>query len=304
MTEPRTILELPAGPVSRYELRAPVGGAPTLMAIGAHPDDETMLAGGTLAFAALASFHVEIVSVTRGEGGEVGVPPVSAQEELGAARAAELRCAAERLGATGLTFLPFRDPQLTPGAAGGDSELFRIDAGPAEFQRAIAAVVQALKPAVLLTHGRNGEYGHPQHIYTHETVKWVFEEQQVFVANPGRDAAVGPLAFYTWAATFPVESDERLLRLLNQDDPADWLLEVRGDIHERKAAAAECHRSQHDLFRRHNPNKSLRDMTGRYESLRCHAPRQSEPADPLARVLAADTSGRVRWIGGDTSAAR
>lgn len=297
MTEPRTLVELPAGPAARYELRAPLGGAPTLMAIGAHPDDETMLAGGTLAFAALAGFNVELVSVTRGEGGEVGVPPVSTQERLGETRAAELRRAAERLGATGVTFLPFRDPLLAPGAAGSESELFRIDASPAKFQQAIAGVVRALNPAVVLTHGTNGEYGHPQHIFTHETVKQVVDEYQASSAGRARDGSGGPIAFYTWAAAFPVGGDERLLRLLNQDDLADWLIEVTGDIHERKAAAAECHLSQHDLFRRHNPDKSIREMTGRPESLRYQGPRLSALADPFARALAADTSGRVRWIG-------
>src|SRR2546430_6323173 len=91
-----------------------LGPRPSLLAIGAHPDDETMLAGGTLAWAARAGLRVEILSVTRGEGGEVGEPPVTSQERLGEGREAEPRCAAQALRAAGAHFLPVPP---SPGAA-------------------------------------------------------------------------------------------------------------------------------------------------------------------------------------------
>src|SRR5207237_1195590 len=82
--------------------------------------------------------RVEILSVTRGEGGEVGEPPVTSQERLGEVREAELRCAAEALGAAGVTFLPFVDPLVA--ATGVDpappSALLRIDAPPAALDLA------------------------------------------------------------------------------------------------------------------------------------------------------------------------
>lgn len=298
MTEPATLLTLPEGPAMRHPLRSFQPGAPVLMAIGAHPDDETMLAGGILAFAAGAGFNVEVVSVTRGEGGEVGEPPVATQDRLGEVRAAELRCAVERLGATGLTLLPFRDPLLVPGLEDAPPDLFRIDATPGAFHHAIAEVVRRLQPAVLLTHGSNGEYGHPQHIYTHETVKQLFDTLTSSGTTPEREAPPAPVAIYTWAAYFPTTGDERLERLLNQDDPADWLVEVRGDIHDRKAAAAECHQSQHALFRRHNPGKSIREIVERTESLRRLAVLGAPAHDPLDRAFRADLSGQVRRLDG------
>lgn len=298
MTEPAALLTLPEGLVTRYPLRSFRPGSPVLMAIGAHPDDETMLAGGILAFVANAGFNVEVVSVTRGEGGEVGEPPVTTQDRLGAVRSAELRGAAERLGATGLTLLPFRDPLLAPGLEDAPPNLFRIDAAPAAFQRAITEVVRVLQPAVLLTHGSNGEYGHPQHIYTHETVKQVFDLHASTGATQEREVPRAPVALYTWAAYFPVSGDERLEQLLNEDDPADWLLRLRGDVHDRKAAAAECHQSQHDLFRRHSPGKTIREIASRPESLRRLALHGAPAADPLDRLLRADDSGQVRWLGG------
>lgn len=302
MTRPTTLLTLPEGPVARYALRSFRPGAPVLLAIGAHPDDETMLAGGILAFAARAGLNVEIVSVTRGEGGEVGEPPVTTQDRLGEARAAELCGAAERLGATGLALLPFRDPLLAPGLDDAPPDLFRVAAAPDAFRRAIIEVVRTLQPAVLLTHGSNGEYGHPQHIYTHETVKQVFATLAPDGATLEHGAPRSPVALYTWAAYVPTGGDELLERLLNQDDPAEWLLEVRGDIHDQKAAAAECHQSQHALFRRHSPGKTIREIAGRSEPLRRLAVRGAPAEDPLDLALRADQSGQVRWLGGNSVA--
>ena len=74
----------------------------TLLAIGAHPDDETMFAGGTLAWAAARGLTVRVLGVTRGEGGETGEPPVTTQERLGETREAELRAAVAALGLAGV----------------------------------------------------------------------------------------------------------------------------------------------------------------------------------------------------------
>ncbi len=143
-----------------------------LLAIGAHPDDETMLAGGTLAWAARNGLTVHILGVTRGEGGEVGDPPVTTRDQLGATREAELRRAGEHLGAASVEFLPFADPQMMPTDEdpAPPTALGRIAAEADEFEAALVAAIRRLRPDVLLTHGTNGEYGHPQHIFTHQAV--------------------------------------------------------------------------------------------------------------------------------------
>src|SRR4051812_28945908 len=124
----------------------------TLLAIGAHPDDETMFAGGTFAWLASLGVAVHILGVTRGEGGEVGEPPVTTQERLGETREAELRRAAATLGAAGVTFLPFVDPLLTH--TGSDpapsSALFRIAADEATFEAAVVEQIRAIRPDILL----------------------------------------------------------------------------------------------------------------------------------------------------------
>lgn len=263
--------------------------SPSLLAIGSHPDDETMLAGGTLAWAARNGFAVHLLSVTRGEGGQVGEPPVATRDQLGAAREAELRCAATALGADSLTFLPYVDPLLDPAHDDPARRLFRIAATPDEFARALVAVIRAVRPDVILTHGVNGEYGHPQHLYTHETARHAFVLAAYPAAFPGDDpgAPHAATALYTWAAHYPTGGDEHLERMLNQDDPADWLLDLAPDLLDAKERAALCHRSQHGLFLRRRPEATVREVLIARESLRRAALRPGATTDPLAEALAA-----------------
>jgi len=174
----------------------------TLLAIGAHPDDETMFAGGTLAWAAERGLTVRVLGVTRGEGGEVGEPPVTTQEALGATGEAELRAAAA-LGLAGVDFLPFRDPLVQhPGPESAPaSALFRIASMPEEFEGAIVALLRALRPVVLLTHGVAGEYGHPQHGYTPEIVRRAFGSAADGTRFPEAGSPYTIAALYTMCST-------------------------------------------------------------------------------------------------------
>ena len=76
-----------------------------VLAFFAHPDDETILFGGTLALLAQLGNQVHYVSATRGEGGEVGEPPLCLPAELGQVRAQEMACAVEALGGVSLNFM-------------------------------------------------------------------------------------------------------------------------------------------------------------------------------------------------------
>ncbi len=268
-----------------------------VLAIGAHPDDETMLAGGTLAWAAAKGLTVQILSVTRGEGGEVGEPAVTTQERLGEVREAELRAAVASLGVAGVEFLPYLDPLVThtgkdPAPA---TALFRIAAALDEFTGAIVAVIRRLHADVLLTHGSNGEYGHPQHIYTHEAVRAAFAAAGDPAQFPEAGPAYTPAALYTWAATYATGGDTRLERLLNQDDPADWIVHLSDTLLDRKERAAAQHLSQMALFLRRAEGKPLREMLLRRESLRRVAV-QAGLVDPLEAILVSDPAvERVRY---------
>src|SRR5215216_3181021 len=113
----------------------------TVLAVSAHPDDDTLFAGGTLANYASDGLEVYTLCTTRGEGGEVGEPPlVSSKDQLGALREQEARCAARALGERDIFFLDFVDPHMEI-----DGEALPIEASLEEFSAAIAEHLARLR---------------------------------------------------------------------------------------------------------------------------------------------------------------
>jgi LmbE family N-acetylglucosaminyl deacetylase len=217
----------------------------TILVVSAHPDDETLFCGGTLAMYAQKGHDVYILETTRGEGGEVGEPPLTTRENLAAFREQEVRQAADILGARDIFFLPYIDPFMEINGIAR-----RIDASLADFAAAIATYVQNIDPHLVITHGSNGEYGHPHHIYTHQATRMAL--------NSGRQGT----ALMTWSAWHtPAEYE----RILNQDDQADIINDI-SPWHDVKVAAALCHKTQHAMFLRNSGAPSVADMVRKTES--------------------------------------
>jgi len=243
-----------------------------VLAFFAHPDDETMLCGGILALLAKAGWQVHYLSATRGEGGEVGEPPLCTREELGEVRENELVCAVRSLGGRSLTFLGYIDPTVGLG-----EELFAYTDNLTLLAGQVAASIRQFNPAVLITHGSNGEYGHPAHLLTHLAARLAIE-------SLGETA---PL-LYTVAADYP---DFPRKRLANKSDPAHLVIDITSAL-EQKQAAALCHRTQHDLFIRRSSQDagrqlSVPEVVMMVESLhRAHPPASGKLDDPLALALA------------------
>lgn len=126
-----------------------------LMAVLAHPDDESLGVGGTLAKYSAEGVETYLVTATRGEAGrfrghrEGDSHP--GPEALARIRESELRAAAAVLGIRELSLLDYRDGRLD-------------QADPREAVRRIAAHVRRLRPQVVLTFAFEGSYGHPDHI--------------------------------------------------------------------------------------------------------------------------------------------
>ena len=123
--------------------------ADTLLALFAHPDDESLLAGGILAAAAAAGMEVVIVSVTRGELG-------GAASRSGIVRARELEQAGAILGARAAFCLDFPD---------GD-----VDGDPGRLAGAVADLCERWRPRALLTFALDGWYWHRDHMAIHFAV--------------------------------------------------------------------------------------------------------------------------------------
>ena len=127
------------------------------MAVVAHPDDEVLIAGGTLALAAGVGTPTAVVSLTRGERGPVAPGSLGTDEILAHARSRELVAASEALGVGWARCLEHPD-----GALATED----LDAIGDE----LATLLRAHEPAVLLTFGADGLYGHPDHLATRSVV--------------------------------------------------------------------------------------------------------------------------------------
>ena len=217
-----------------------------LLCVVAHPDDESLALGGTLARYASEGIETSLVVATRGELGWTGSPadypgPVA----LGRIREAELRSAAAALGLRQVEFLDYLDGSL----AGVDP------AGPVA---AIVAAVRRVRPAVVVTFGPDGAYGHPDHIAISQ-----FTTAAVVCAadpsyEPGRGAAphrVAKLYHRIWTAD-ELADFEAVFHDAGIDVGGerrrwvswpDWAVAARLDTAEHWAAvraAVACHRSQ------------------------------------------------------------
>ncbi len=123
-----------------------------LLAIFPHPDDETLGMGPTLARYAAEGVETSLICATRGERGWSGPEPQNpGPAALGKIRAAELLCAAEKLGLREVLLLDYPD--------GGVDQ-----AAPAHIIAELVSHVRRIRPQVVVTFGYDGNYGHPDHI--------------------------------------------------------------------------------------------------------------------------------------------
>lgn len=229
----------------------------------AHPDDETVFCGGITTLMTRQGIDVHFVVATRGEGGEVGEPPVATPENLGSVREKELRCAAQALGAT-VTVLDYIDPRIGP-----DEALYAFEADFDGLARQFAEIARHRRADLVLTHGADGEYGHPAHKLVHQAV--LYGMRQLYP-----DALV-----YTVAANVPTIED----RLWNQNEPAHLALDIRPWAAE-KIAAMECHQTQHDLFKRRRNLNTVDEAMRPVESVRrAWPPTDEPPQDAFANLL-------------------
>jgi N-acetyl-1-D-myo-inositol-2-amino-2-deoxy-alpha-D-glucopyranoside deacetylase len=146
-----------------------------LLLVYAHPDDESISNGVTMAHYAAQGVHVALVTATLGEEGEILLPEVAhlaagQDDALGPYRRTELDAAVRELGITEHSYLGgpgrWRDSGMMGAPTNDDPRCFwqaDVDEAAAELVR----VVRELQPQVLVTYDEIGGYGHPDHIQVH-----------------------------------------------------------------------------------------------------------------------------------------
>ena len=150
-----------------------------LLLVHAHPDDESIGTGATIARYAAEGAQVTLVTCTLGELGEI-IPPglahlgVGADNRLGPYRITELAAACAALGIRDQRFLGgpgrWRDSGMMGLPANDDPDCFwQADLATAAAE--LAGVIVDVRPQVLVTYDENGFYGHPDHIQAHRVAR-------------------------------------------------------------------------------------------------------------------------------------
>jgi len=171
------------------------GDSRRLLLVHAHPDDESIGTGATMAAYAAQGAAVTLVTCTRGELGEI-IPPELAYlaegdgDRLGEYRTGELAAACAALGVTDHRFLGGPGRWRDSGMMGLPSNqvpgcFWQADAGEAAAE--LAAVIREVTPQVIVTYDANGFYGHPDHIQAHRVTRRAVQ----VAADPATSAAGG-----------------------------------------------------------------------------------------------------------------
>lgn len=167
----------------------------TLLAVMAHPDDESFGPGGTLARYAAEGVNVHVIIATDGIAGSVEDDSYLSHGSLAQVRSAELANAAVALGVTSIWSLPYRDSGMK-GAADNDNPLALIQQPIDQLTQEILGYIERLQPDVILTHDPYGGYGHPDHIRCCEATTAAFYVARTQASNtngaaPAANGAAG-----------------------------------------------------------------------------------------------------------------
>jgi N-acetyl-1-D-myo-inositol-2-amino-2-deoxy-alpha-D-glucopyranoside deacetylase len=147
-----------------------------LLLVHAHPDDESINNGATMAKYVAEGVHVTLVTCTRGEEGEILIPELAhlastAEDGLAKVREGELRQAMSELGVTDHRFLGAPDRIFRDSGMMGTDPNKRKDvfwqANLDEAAGYLLPIIEETKPQVLITYDEFGGYGHPDHIQAH-----------------------------------------------------------------------------------------------------------------------------------------
>ena len=194
-----------------------------LLLVVAHPDDE-IFCSGLLYHLTSNDIPVNIICLTRGEGGRLGHPPIATRETIADVREAEMIRAASVLGVSSVKFLDCVDPEPD------GSRLRAPDHNPDAIVASITEEINRSRPDALLTHGSTGDYGHPAHVLVHQLAR--------------RAAAETEIQFYTFNAFYPGSGR---LGSLNRNDWATFIFDTT-EYHVQRFESFWEHKTQWTVF--------------------------------------------------------
>ncbi len=207
-----------------------------LLAVMAHPDDESFGPGGTLAYYARQGIQVHLLCATRGEVGQVDPDMLHGFASLGELRENELRCAASILGLASVEFLGYRDSGM-PGSP-DNRHPQALAAAPVEAVAAkIVSAIRRRRPQIVLTFDPIGGYQHPDHIASHLATVRAFQaagDPQQF--PDGQPPHAPQKLYYHTFSRRALRVLVALMRVLGKD-PRRW--GKNGDIDLAAIAAVE-----------------------------------------------------------------
>ena len=213
-----------------------------LMCVLAHPDDESLGTGGTLAKYAAEGVDTYLITATRGERGRFGDGGERpGADVVGRTREAELRAAAMERGVREVTLLGYPDGAL-------DS------VEPAAAQDAIAGHLRRIRPHVVISFGPEGAYGHPDHIAISQLTT------AAIVRAADRECAVSKLYYIAWSAQTWAAYQTVFKKLTSTVDGVerqvipspDWRITTRIDtstVWPTVWRAVQCHQTQMSIYK-------------------------------------------------------
>ena len=263
----------------------------TILAVLAHPDDESFGMGGTLAYYARQGYAVYLVCATRGEAGGMDDEFMRGFSSIAEKREAELRCAAQILGLKEVYFLGYRDSGM-PGSEANQHPDAQINHPVQKVAGDVVKYIRELKPEIVLTFDPMGGYKHPDHIHIQRATTLAYEKADDASFYPEAGSPFKPQALYY--QVFPrwfLKWMTRLMPLFGKD-PAKWgrngdinlkeLAEVDFPVHvrvdirsvdEAKRQASACHASQGGMQMRRGLMGFISKIFGSYEDyMRAYPP--------------------------------
>ncbi len=263
----------------------------TLLAVLAHPDDESFGLGGTLALYAKKGYDVYLVCATRGEVGTVDPEFMKGFNSIAELRESELRCAAQHLGLKNVFFLDYRDSGM-PGTEENKHPNAQINHPVDEVAGRVVKYIRELTPDIVLTFDPIGGYRHPDHIHIHQATVMAFEKADDASFHSESGLPFKPHALYF--QIFPHQFLRIVTRLMplfgadphkfgrNKDIDLAALVEFDFPVHVKvnigpvskvKAEAGACHASQGGVQMRRGVMGFVTHLMGEHEDyMRAYPP--------------------------------